>query len=45
MKGELAGWAGNLDMGCKRKRDVKDNTKVLSWSNWKSCHQLNWGSL
>lgn len=36
MKVELVGYADSLDMGCKRKSEVKDHTKVLSQSNWKS---------
>lgn len=32
----LAGYADNLDIVCKRNREVKDNTKVLSQSDWEN---------
>lgn len=36
MKTELAGFADSMNMGCKRRGEVKDNTKVLSQRNWES---------
>lgn len=35
LKSEFIGFADNLDVGCVRKRELKNDDKVICMSNWK----------